>query len=173
MSQPFMGEIRLMAFTYAPRGWAMCNGQIMAISQNSALFSLLGTYYGGNGQTTFALPDFRGRLPVHQGQGNGLAPRTLGEISGQENVTLTTPQIPMHNHPFAVPATSEDATLKNPVGNAPASTGTSIYGPAAQGEGGAQSVTGVAGGSQAHNNMQPYLVVNFCIALEGIYPSRN
>lgn len=168
--EPFMGELRLLPYTFAPRGWAFCQGQLLSIAQNSALFSLLGTNYGGNGQSTFGLPDLRGRVPMSAGQGPGLSSHTLGEISGVENVTLTNQQMPIHNH--QVGASSDDATKKNPVGALPAATGTSVYGDTPDGtmQG---AMIGVSGGSQPHTNMQPYLVLNWCIALEGIYPSRN
>jgi microcystin-dependent protein len=112
MSQPFLGEIRMFGFNFPPRGWALCNGQILSIAQNTALFALLGTMYGGNGQTTFALPDLRSRVPLHMGQGPGLSSYTLGQAAGSESVTLTTPQLPSHNHPVA--CNSDDATSGDP-----------------------------------------------------------
>ena len=170
MADPFMGELRLLGFNFAPRGWAQCNGQLMSIAQNSALFSLLGTTYGGDGVQTFGLPDLRGRTPLHMGQGPGLTFKSQGEISGTESVTLTPQQMPVHNH--LVTASSDDATKKNPVGSVPAASGASVYSDTANGTM-QPSMVNVSGGSQAHNNMQPYLVLNWCIALEGIYPSRN
>jgi microcystin-dependent protein len=174
MAEAFLGELRLFGFNFNPRGWAKCDGQILSISQNTALFALLGTTYGGNGQTTFALPDLRGRANLHQGQGQGLTPRTMGEVSGTENVTLVSTQMPAHNHPASVVAAST-ATSKNPNNALPAFTaaGTS-YGTAADLTMASNMVNvGVAGGSQPHPNMQPYLVLNWCICLEGIFPSRN
>jgi microcystin-dependent protein len=171
MSEPFLGEIAIFGFNFAPRGWAMCNGQILPISQNTALFSLLGTTYGGNGQTTFALPDLRSRVPVHEGQGPGLSSYDLGQTGGSENVTLTTPQLPLHTHGFTVNASSA-ATSKSPAGNNPAAFGTVAYGSTADLQMGPDT-TSPTGDSAPHNNVQPYLTLNFCIALEGIFPSRN
>lgn len=166
MSEPFLAEIKICSFGFAPKGWAQCNGQLLPINQNQALFSLLGTNYGGNGQTTFALPDLRARTPVHFGDGV-----LLGERGGVDAVTLAEAQLPAHSH---LRATSNQATSSNPVGNVlanaprrgvavfaePASTAVMI---------GAQPV----GGGQAHDNHQPSLVLNFVIALNGIYPSRD
>ena len=171
MSQPFLGEIAIFGFTFAPRGWAMCNGQILSISQNTALFSLLGTTYGGNGQTTFALPDLRGRVPVHEGQGPGLSPYVLGEVTGTETVTLTSQQMPSHVHPFTVGGSSTPAS-KSPAGNYNAAFGTQAYGSPADVQMGSNQ-TSPTGGGQPHSNIQPLLVLNFCIALQGIFPSRN
>lgn len=171
MSEPFLGEIRIVGFNFAPRGWALCNGQLLAISQNSALFSLLGVTYGGNGQTTFALPDLRGRAPLHYGQGPGLSDRTPGERSGTETVSLISSQMPLHNHP--VTASTESATAKSPAGAVPAFTSAPAYVPAPIDTTMAPQMVGPAGGGQPHENMQPYLVVNFVIALVGIFPSRN
>lgn len=176
MSEPFLGEIRLFAGNFAPKGWAFCNGQIMPISQNSALFSLLGTTYGGNGQTTFALPNLQGRVPMHWGQGPGLTPRSLGESSGVENVTLIGNQIPAHTHNLSAAGTQGDQI--SPQGNVPAvifdNSGQPINGySAAANTTMAPTTVGTFGGSQPHENMQPYLAVSFIIALEGIYPSRS
>lgn len=177
MSEPFIGEIRMVGFNFAPRGWAFCNGQILSIAQNTALFSLLGTTYGGNGQTTFALPDLRGRIPMHWGQGAGLTPRVLGEVSGSENVTLLTTQIPAHTH--LLNASSADADALSPGGNFNAVTNDpstlnsmNTYKSTANTQMNPGAV-GATGGSQPHENMQPYLCVSFIIALEGIFPSRN
>jgi microcystin-dependent protein len=165
MSEPFLGEVRLMSFNYPPKGWAFCNGQFMPINQNQALFALLGTYYGGNGQTTFALPDLRGRVPVHTGAGH-----TLGEAAGSPSVTLNVQQLPQHVH-FAM-ASAANANVAAPVNGLMASA-SGLYGqPVSLTSLEPSSVTSV-GGSQAHNNMQPYLALNFCIALQGIFPSRN
>ena len=170
MSSPFLGELRIVAYTFAPRGWTLCNGQVLAISQNQALFSILGTTYGGDGQTNFALPNFAGRVPIHQGAGF-----VLGERGGEENHTLTVNEIPQHNH--TVNGSSANGTTQSPVSAAwgvEGSNTTFIY------SNGAQSAVMVpqaignnAGGGQAHSNLQPYLVVNIIIALEGIFPSRN
>jgi len=176
MSDPFLGEIRLVGFTFAPQGWALCDGQLLSIAQNTALFSLLGTTYGGNGQTTFALPDLRGRVPIHPGQGPGLSNYVLGEQSGSENVTLNTSQLPGHNHPLASsnqqgsssdPSGYFPAVLNDPAGtiavNGYLASSNSTLNPAA---------IGVTGGNQPHSNIQPFLCVNFIICLQGIYPSR-
>lgn len=171
MSEPFVGEIRMVGFNFAPRGWATCDGQILSIAQNTALFSLLGTTYGGNGQTTFALPDLRGRVPIHQGQGLGLSLRTIGEVAGVENHTLNGNEMPMHNH--LVSANNEGSTTGRPGGAVPSVSGSNIYAGSGDGTTMNPQMIGLAGGSQPHNNMQPFLVINFIIALEGIYPSRN
>ncbi|HEY7811057.1 MAG TPA: tail fiber protein [Allosphingosinicella sp.] len=179
MSEPFLGEIRLFAINFPPRGWAFCNGQQMQINQNQALFSLLGTAYGGNGQTTFFLPNLRGRVPIHTSQNH-----TIGEAAGSSSVTITQQQLPQHVHfmsgkaaQAAVVGGAVPANTKS-LAQAIASTGTpatpvNIYSTAGpQTALNAASVTNT-GGSQAHNNMMPYLVLNFCIALQGIFPSRN
>jgi microcystin-dependent protein len=175
MSQPFLGEIRMVGFNFPPRGWALCNGQLMAISQNSALFGLLGTTYGGDGQTTFALPNLQGRVPIHAGTGPGLSPYVQGQVGGNEAVTLLTTQIPAHNH--GVNANAAGGTQASPVGGYPAieSTGTSMdYSASAPNQGPMNAgMIAPAGGNQAHENRQPYLCVNFIIAMQGIFPSRN
>ena len=168
MSTPFLGEIRIFPYNFAPRGWALCNGQILSIAQNTALFSLLGTTYGGNGQTTFALPDLRGRVPNSSGQGPGLSSYSLGQVGGTEAVTLTQQELPSHNH--AVNSTNADATSSRPGGNFPAAGGGYNSAPS---NNMAPAMIANAGGNQPHNNVQPYLTLNYCIALEGIYPSRN
>ena len=167
MSEPFISEIRIVAFNFPPKGWAFCNGQILSIAQNTALFSLLGTTYGGNGQTTFALPDLRGRAPLSPGQGPGLASYSLGEVGGVESVTLLSTQMPAHTH--AQPAANGQQTTNRPNGAVPARGG--VY--ADSGDGAALDPTSSAGGSQPHENRSPYLALNYIIALEGIYPSRN
>lgn len=174
MSEPFIGQITIVAFDFAPKGWALCNGQILPIAQNTALFSLLGTTFGGNGQTTFALPDLRGRTPIHWGTGPGLPSVTLGESSGSETVTLTINQLPMHNH--IAMATTTPGDMPNPGGNmwAVESQGaTFVYSDQTPNGTMAQNAIAPAGGSQPHTNLQPYLTVNFVIALVGIFPSRN
>ena len=166
----FLGEIRLFGFNFAPRGWALCHGQLLPISQNTALFSLLGTMYGGDGRTTFELPDLRGRVPIGFGQGPGLADHTQGEAGGAEQVTLLAAQLPPHQHTVAASST---ATTKNPTNALPAKTlARAPYGTTADRTMHPAMASG--GGSGApHDNMQPYLVANWCIALEGIYPARN
>ena len=169
MADPFLAEIRIFPFNFAPRGWAFCNGQLMPISQNTALFALLGVTYGGDGKSTFALPDLQGAAPMHPGQGPGLSLRDLGEAGGTETVTLLTSEIPLHSHTLqAFPS----AEVANPTptrgwGNAPMyqAPGMSF---------GAMAPETIAptGGSQPHNNMQPYLTLNFCIALQGVFPQR-
>lgn len=171
--QPFIGEIFMGGYNFAPRGYAMCQGQILSISQNTALFSLLGTTYGGNGQTTFALPDLRGRVPIGMGQGPGLSSKTLGEVSGTETVTLLVTQIPAHNH--LVNAVSEPGDVSSPQGAFLANTGALDKEYKASGTTVTMNANAVAstGGSQPHSIMQPYLVLNIYIAIEGIFPSRN
>jgi len=170
MSEPFVGEIRMFAGDFAPRGWAFCDGQLLAISQNDALFSLLGTIYGGDGRTTFGLPDLQGRIPIHAGNGPGLSSRSLGAKSGAEKVTLTTNQLPPHTHQQQ--GTSSDATSRNPSGGlaarAASVTYTSPASPVSMSGG-----TANTGGSRSHTNVMPYLCVHFIIALFGIYPSQH
>jgi microcystin-dependent protein len=175
MSNPFLGEIRIFGFNFAPRGWALCNGQILSIAQNTALFSLLGTQYGGNGQTTFALPNLQSRVPVHQGTGPGLSNYVIGEVTGTENVTLLTTQMPAHNHTVSIQAFGSDATSAKPAGKYLANSGAAnIYNSTQDGTlMGAQPPTGIAGGNQPFPILQPLLVLNFCIAMQGIFPSRN
>jgi microcystin-dependent protein len=186
MSQPFLGMIILVPYNFAPRGWAFCNGQILAIAQNTALFSLLGTTFGGNGQTTFALPDLRGRVPLHSGgsPGPGLSSYDLGQVGGVENITLLTNQMPMHTHVLTLAANVKNAlgNSKTPVGSVPAIEAagvTATYStlpPDAMTTMAATAITGTAanaGGSQPFPIIQPFLTLNFCIALQGIYPSRN
>ena len=172
MSEPFVGEIRMFAGNFAPRGWAFCDGQLLAVTQNEALFSLLGTIYGGDGRTTFGLPDMRGRIPIHAGSGPGLTNRRLGVKFGPEKVTLTVNQLPSHTHPMRAStgvgnsndphnkvlsnSPSVDLYIEDPPTSAMAAT----------------AITSV-GGSQTHNNMAPFLGINFIIALVGIFPSRN
>jgi microcystin-dependent protein len=171
VSEPFLGEIRLFGFNFAPTGWAMCNGQILPINQNTALFSLLGTQYGGNGTSTFALPDLRSRVPLHQGQGAGLSSYVMGETIGSESVTLAAAQMPVHSH--NVQASNAKATTKNPSAAVPGHPPDDTYDAAPDGTLMDASMIAPAGGNQPHENRQPLLVVNFCIALQGIFPSRN
>lgn len=170
MSDPYVGEIRLFAGNFAPQGWAFCDGQLLAIASNDALFSLLGTTYGGDGRTTFALPDLRGRVPLHMGAGPGRSPRTLGAKGGQESVTLTAAQLPVHSHPLRGTA---DADNTSPPGRSLAEAGEDIY---ARGDADTplspQAIQN-AGDSQPHTNMQPFLGIYYIIALVGIYPSRT
>ena len=173
MSEPFLGQIITTGFNFAPRGYANCDGQMLPIAQNSALFALLGTQFGGNGTTNFRLPDLRGRVPIHQGQGQGLSSRVMGESAGEEAHTLTTNEMPMHSH--AINASSSVGDHASPAGNvlAQSSTrGTNNYATTANATL-APSAVVTSGGGQAHNNMQPYLVVNYAIALTGIFPSRD
>lgn len=166
MSEPFLAEIRIFGFTFAPRGWALCDGQILPINQYQSLYSLLGTTYGGDGRTTFGLPDLRGRVPLHEGSGY-----SLGMRSGAENVALSAAQIPGHTHQLN--ATGDAATTDSPAEAVFAQTLDDRYAPAADLVNTASSAVLNAGGSQAHTNMQPSLVLNFCIALQGLFPSRN
>ena len=172
--EQYIGALTLFGFNFAPRGWAKCDGQLLSIAQNTALFSLLGTTYGGNGQTTFALPDLRGRVPLHQGNGPGLSARVIGESGGVENVTLLQTQMPTHTHSVSLGASSSDGVRKNPTGSVPAATAGSSYAAPGDADGVmAAAVVGTSGGNQPHPNIQPYLVLNWCICTEGIFPSRN
>jgi microcystin-dependent protein len=170
--EPFIGEIMLFAGDFAPTGWALCQGQLLAISQNTALFSLLGTTYGGNGISTFALPDLRGRVPINLGQGPGLPNFVLGETGGEYVHTLTSPEMPAHSH--ALRGNDANGTQSAPGGAVPARdpSGAPAYAPSA-GSVMAPGAIEAAGGNQPHNNMQPFLTLNYCIALQGIYPSRS
>lgn len=177
MSDQFVGEIRLFAGTFAPKGWAFCNGQLMSISQNTALFALLGTNYGGDGQTAFALPDLRGRAPLLFGSGPGLSTYVQGQAGGQTDVTLTVGQLPAHTH--TAQGTNAPGTVNDPSGavwaqgNQQVRGGGPLYS-AQPGSGAAMNpaVIGISGGGQPHNNWSPYLGVNFIIALQGIFPPR-
>jgi microcystin-dependent protein len=175
MPEPFLSEIRIMSFNYAPRGWAFCNGQLLPISQNTALFSLLGTTYGGDGKSTFALPNLQGSVPLHRGQGPGLSARFLGESGGSETVTLLASEIPAHTHgllaspdpadlgspsPARSLARSQPSIYKQPAGAAPPQPM-------------APEAVSPAGGSAPHNNLMPYLTLNICIALQGTFPPRS
>lgn len=167
---PFIGEIVMFAGNFAPRGWAFCDGQLLPISSYSALFSILGTTYGGDGRTTFGLPDLRGRVPMHPGNGPGLSPRRLGEKGGTESVALNLNEVPSHNH--GIQANSSFGDQKSPVNNYPAAADDGEHNYAGTQNGNAQP-TQMAGGGQPHTNMQPYQCVNFIIALQGTFPSRN
>ncbi len=169
MSEPFIAQITLFAGNFAPRGWAFCSGQILPINQNTALFSLLGTTYGGNGQTTFALPDLRGRVAIQPGQGPGLSPVNLGEAGGSETETLTVNQLPSHNHLAGVTQGAQTST--RPAGGVPSAGG--AYAAASDGSTMNPAFIQPTGGSQPFDVRQPYLGVNYIIALEGIFPSRN
>jgi microcystin-dependent protein len=169
---PYIGQIMLFAGNFAPVGWALCNGQLMSISQNSALFAILGTTYGGDGVTTFGLPDLRGRVPLHFGQGPGLGNYTLGEKAGVEAVTLTTQQMPIHGHAFTPGCSTDPPNAQTPENSVPAQLDTQVYGSEANAAMRPGNSTN-AGGSQPHDNLQPYLCVTFIIALQGIFPSRS
>ena len=172
MAQPFIGEIRMFTANFAPPGWAFCDGQLLAISDNDALFSLLGTTYGGNGETTFALPDLRGRVPVHWGSGPGLSPVNIGTRSGAESVTLTTNQLPAHTHAWR--AHSGAASGQTPIGASVASPASNLYDTQTDNLGAMRSsMVGPTGGSQSHTNIMPTATIGFIIALFGIYPSQT
>jgi len=171
MSDPFLGEIKVWPMNFAPRGWAFCQGQLLSISSNSALFSLLGTNYGGDGRTTFGLPDLRGRIPVGEGTGPGLDNYRLGEKGGTEQNQLSVNNLPAHTHPLNM-ATGSEGDSNDPAGRLLAQTDARSYsdqGPAVASGG----TTAAAGGGQAVNNIQPYLSLNFIIALQGVFPSRS
>ena len=172
-SEPFLAEIYMGGMNFAPRGYALCQGQILSISQNTALFALLGTTFGGNGQTTFALPDLRGRIPMGDGQGPGLTGRTLGEVGGTETITLLTNEIPAHVH--TLNAVTEAGNASVPTGAYLANTGALDKEYRNAGTPTAMNAAAIspAGGNQPHSNVQPYIVLTFYIALEGIFPSRN
>lgn len=168
---PFIGEIRTVGFNFAPEGWAFCNGQLIPISENDALFSLIGTTYGGDGQSTFALPNIQSRFPIHAGQGPGLTNRIVGEAGGSESVTLTTQQIPSHNHQLFGSGTA--ASEQQPQGNVTGQPVTNIYRDLPPFQTLNAGVMGGAGGSQPHDNVQPFTVINFIISLFGIFPSQT
>ncbi len=170
MSEPFLAEVRIVGFNFAPRGWAFCDGQILPINQNQSLYSLLGTTYGGDGRTSFALPDLRGRTPIHVGRSNGGDSHRLGQKSGEETHTLSAAEMPQHKHV----ARANDTAGDNPIPTTHSlARANNLYRDASNlTELRSGTVTNV-GGSQAHDNMQPYIAVNFCIALQGLFPSRN
>jgi len=173
MADPFVAEIRIFPFNFAPKGWAFCNGQILPISQNTALFSLLGTTYGGDGKSTFALPNMQGNAPMHPGQGPGLSLHDLGETGGSETVSLLESEIPSHPHVWN--AVNSDGTSQSPVANLMAGGigGISAYATPGAIVNLAFEMVGPTGGDQPHNNMQPYLTLSFCIALQGVFPPRG
>lgn len=169
MSSPYVGEIRMFAGNFAPVGWALCQGQVLPISENEVLFNLIGTTYGGDGQTTFALPNLASRVPIHMGTGGGLSPRVIGESGGVETVTLTTQQIPLHSHvPQAVSGNGDQTTPQNAIW---ASAATSRYSSNAPALAMSPALVNPAGGSQPHDNLMPYLAINFIISLFGIFPT--
>ncbi len=171
-TQPFIGEIKLFGGNFQINGYAYCAGQLISIADNSALFALIGTTYGGDGQVTFGLPDLRGRVPINQGQGPGLSPKNLGEASGQETVTLLSTQMPAHNHLLS--ANSATANTANPSGNFWAAQPALLqYESTSTASNMKPTALSVAGGNQPHTNIQPFLAINYQIALQGIFPSRN
>lgn len=172
-SDPYIGQIAIVGFDFAPRGWASCDGQILSIAQNTALFSLLGTTYGGDGQTTFALPDLRGRVPIHRGQGPGLSNYSLGQSGGSQTITLTTAQLPAHSH--SVNAVTTDGNTSIPTGALPAGTKTldPEYSNLTSNTAMSTSMIGSTGGGQPVSIIQPYLTVHYIIALQGVFPPRN
>ena len=174
---PYVGQAMLVGFNFCPVGWSTANGQLLAISSNTALFSLYGTYYGGDGRTTFALPDLRGRVPISQGAGPGLDNYTIGELGGTETTTLVTSNMPAHNHNPRIQVSRIDATTANPIqayfaraAGLTYETGTSLQGDTMHS---GTIISDTVGGNQPFNNMQPYLTMQWCVALQGIYPSRN
>jgi microcystin-dependent protein len=173
MSDPFVAEIRMFGGNFAPTGWAQCNGQLLPLSQNTALFSLLGTYYGGDGKSTFALPNLQGSSPIGQGQGAGLTDRSLGEAAGSPNITLLQSEIPAHSHNLNAYADDlADINTPSPSVILGTTAGLNLYGTPSNTTLNAQD-TSLFGSSQPHNNQQPYLVVNFIIAMQGVYPPRS
>ncbi len=173
MADPFVAEIRIFPFNFAPKGWAFCNGQLLPLSQNTALFSLVGTYYGGDGKSTFALPNLQGSAPMHPGQGPGLSLHDLGETGGAAAVTLLQSEMPAHTHTMRA-QTVDNADVNNVVNTAAyaPSTGGTLYQSTPDTHLAIEALT-AAGGSVPHNNMQPYLALNFCIALQGVFPPRS
>jgi microcystin-dependent protein len=174
MADPFLAEIRIIPFNFAPKGWAFCDGQLLPLSQNTALFALLGTTNGGDGKSTFALPDLQGRAPMHPGLGNGLSLHDLGESGGSESVTLLESEMPIHAHTLQANAAQADLQAPGPARVLARASGGSAYqaNTSANLVPMAPEALALAGGDQPHNNMQPYLTLNFCIALQGIFPQR-
>ena len=176
MAIDYVGAIKIFAGNFAPRGYALAQGQTMSIQQNAALFSLLGTYYGGNGVSNFQLPDLRSRLPIGQGQGNGLSPRTIGEVGGVENVSLLSANVPQHNHVFNASTTTGTTNVASPSVLLGAAAGTAtFYLPAASASVVAMNnqAIGAAGGNLPHNNIQPSMGINYIIALNGVFPTQG
>jgi microcystin-dependent protein len=172
MADPFVAEIRIFAFNFAPKGWAFCDGQLLPISQNTALFSLLGTFYGGDGKSTFALPDLQGSAAMHQGQGQGLSQRFLGQQSGSESITLLQTEMPQHPHTLTAQGAPGDTS--SPANAAYARViGATPYEPPGPLVAMAPTALPPAGGGLPHNNLQPYLTLNFCIAMQGVFPPRS
>jgi len=172
VSNPFVAEIRILPFNFPPKGWAFCDGQILPLSQNTALFSLLGTTYGGDGKSNFALPNFQGNAPMHPGQGPGLSLHDLGETGGSDTVSLLESEIPSHSH--GLTASAVDGTDTKPANELLAQgVGVQVWGTNAADALMSDSAIAPAGGDQPHNNMQPYLTLSFCIALQGVYPPRT
>ena len=175
MADPFVAEIRIFPFNFAPKGWAWCDGQLLPLSQNTALFSLLGTTYGGNGQSNFALPNLQGRAPMHPGQGPGLSLHDLGETGGSETVTLLQSEIPSHTH--TIRANNGDGISPTPTSNVSSGPGADrdlfLYKDGTANGVMNANASGITGGSVPHNNMQPYLTFYFCIALQGVFPPRT
>lgn len=171
MSQPFIGEIRMVGFNFPPIGWATCDGQILSIAQNDVLFQLIGTTYGGDGQQTFALPNLAGRIPIHMGTGPGLTTRVIGELAGSETITLITNQLPVHNHPPQ--AQSANGNLNTPQNGVWAAAPSSRYSTNAANVPMRNTLIGFAGGSQPHDNMMPFVAINFIISLFGVFPSQT
>lgn len=172
MSNPYVGEIRLFAGNFAPNGWALCQGQLVAISENETLFQLIGTTYGGDGQTTFALPDLRGRVPMHQGAGPGLSPRSIGEMAGSETVTLTALQMPQHSHAL-VASSAAASSGAGPNGGQLAISSVNLYGSGTPGTPMAAAAIAPVGSGQPHDNMAPFLGLNYIISVFGIFPQQS
>jgi len=172
MADPFVAEIRIFPFNFAPKGWAWCDGQLLPLSQNTALFSLLGTTYGGNGKSNFALPDLQGRAPMHPGQGPGLSLHDLGETGGSETVTLLESEIPVHTHTLRASLDSGDVSIPGPTRSLASSSQGVIYNTTNPVTPMAVEGLAPAGGDQPHNNLMPYLTFYFNIALQGVFPSR-
>ena len=176
MSEPFVAQIQIFPYNFAPRGWAFCNGQLLPISQNTALFSLIGTFYGGNGTTNFALPNLQGSVPISSGGGPGLTPRVVGETGGQDSHTLLTTELGVHTHQLQAFVGRGASNVNAPVAGGALTTsadGLAYAAPPPQNAPMAPQAIGLSGGSQPHNNLMPYLTLNFCIALQGVFPARN
>jgi microcystin-dependent protein len=171
MSSPFVGEVRLVGFTFAPVGWNLCDGTLISISENPTLFQLIGTFYGGNGQTNFSLPDLRGRVPLHQGSLTGGSIYVIGQVGGVESVTLTTSQIPAHNHTFQCNSSSQGAV--NSPNNATVCAGKEVYRNSIPAQAMNPNFLSSVGGNQPHENRQPFLAMNWVISLFGVFPSQS